>query len=112
MFALVQNGARFGPGSLFVTNRKTEVSVQESFGGWDMYGTLVLFNEAGKFEKGQRVHLGEVRGKDEAWLGVHCSTTRKSFRSMTSILRALPGLSLLSGRLRFRSTSYVDAQNN
>src|SRR5712691_3403611 len=33
-----------------------------------MYGNFVLFNEAGRVEKGERVHLTEMEGKDEAWL--------------------------------------------
>jgi hypothetical protein len=33
-----------------------------------MYGELVLFDESGKPEKGERKFLGEVKGKDEAWL--------------------------------------------
>jgi hypothetical protein len=32
-----------------------------------MSGGLVLVDEAGKFEQGKRIHLGEM-GKDEAWL--------------------------------------------
>lgn len=33
-----------------------------------MYGTFVLLDQAGKLERGQRVYLGEVKGKDESWL--------------------------------------------
>jgi hypothetical protein len=32
-----------------------------------MYGTLMLF-EAGKLEKGERIYLGDMKGKNEAWL--------------------------------------------
>jgi len=33
-----------------------------------MYGTFVLLDEAGKVEKGERVYLGDVKARDEAWL--------------------------------------------
>lgn len=33
-----------------------------------MYGDFILFNEAGKLEKGERVYLSEIKGKDEAWV--------------------------------------------
>jgi hypothetical protein len=34
-----------------------------------MYGkTFVLLDEAGRLEKGERIYLGDVKGKDEAWL--------------------------------------------
>jgi hypothetical protein len=33
-----------------------------------MYGTFVLFDEGGKIEKGKRVYVGDLKGKDEAWL--------------------------------------------
>jgi hypothetical protein len=33
-----------------------------------MYGNFVLFDEAGKLEKGERVYLGDVKGKNEGWL--------------------------------------------
>jgi hypothetical protein len=33
-----------------------------------MYGTLVLFDETGKLEKGEQFYLGDMKGKDEAWL--------------------------------------------
>ena len=33
-----------------------------------MYGDFVLFDQAGKLEKGERVYLGDVKGKNEAWL--------------------------------------------
>jgi RecB family endonuclease NucS len=33
-----------------------------------MYGKIVLFNESGKFEKGERIYLGDVKHKDESWL--------------------------------------------
>jgi hypothetical protein len=33
-----------------------------------MYGTFMLFDEAGKLEKGERVYLGNLKAKDEAWL--------------------------------------------
>jgi hypothetical protein len=33
-----------------------------------MYGDFVLFEEAGKLEKGERVYLGDVKGKNEGWL--------------------------------------------
>jgi hypothetical protein len=33
-----------------------------------MYGTFVLLDEAGKVEKGDRVYIGDVEAKDEAWL--------------------------------------------
>ncbi len=33
-----------------------------------MYGNFVLFDDAGKLEKGEQVYLGEVKGKNEAWL--------------------------------------------
>jgi hypothetical protein len=33
-----------------------------------MYGTFVLFDEAGKLEKGERVYLGDLKEKNEAWL--------------------------------------------
>jgi hypothetical protein len=33
-----------------------------------MYGTFVLLDELGKLEKGERVYLGDVKGKNEAWL--------------------------------------------
>jgi hypothetical protein len=34
----------------------------------DYYGDFVLFDDAGKREKGDRVYLGDVKGKDESWL--------------------------------------------
>ena len=33
-----------------------------------MYGDFVLLDESGRLEKGERVYVGDVRGKDEAWL--------------------------------------------
>ena len=33
-----------------------------------MYGDFVLFEESGKFEKGERVFLGDVKDKNETWL--------------------------------------------
>ena len=33
-----------------------------------MYGKFVLFDDAGKLEKGEQVYLGELKGKNEAWL--------------------------------------------
>ena len=33
-----------------------------------MYGDFMLLDEAGKLEKGKRVYLGDVKGKDEVWL--------------------------------------------
>ena len=33
-----------------------------------MYGNFVLFDDAGKLEKGEQVYLGEMKGKNEAWL--------------------------------------------
>ena len=33
-----------------------------------MYGSFVLIENNNKFEKGQQVYLGEVKGKNEAWL--------------------------------------------
>src|SRR3984893_11456399 len=33
-----------------------------------MYGDFVLFEESGKLEKGERVFLGDVKDKNEAWL--------------------------------------------
>src|SRR5258707_9041442 len=33
-----------------------------------MYGKFVLFDDAGKLEKGEQVFLGELKGKNEAWL--------------------------------------------
>ena len=33
-----------------------------------MYGDFVLFDEAGKLEKGERIYLGDAKGKNEAWL--------------------------------------------
>jgi hypothetical protein len=33
-----------------------------------MYGDFVVFDEAGKLEKGERVDLGDVKGKNEGWL--------------------------------------------
>jgi hypothetical protein len=33
-----------------------------------MYGNLALFDDAGKFERGERVYLTELKGKNEAWL--------------------------------------------
>ncbi len=33
-----------------------------------MYGDLVLFEDSGKLEKAERVFLGDVKDKDEAWL--------------------------------------------
>jgi hypothetical protein len=33
-----------------------------------MYGNLALFDDAGKFESGERIYLAELKGKDEAWL--------------------------------------------
>ena len=33
-----------------------------------MYGDFMLFDEAGKLEKGKRVYLGDVKGKNEGWL--------------------------------------------
>ncbi len=32
------------------------------------YGDLMLFDEAGKLEKGERIYLGDVKGKNEGWL--------------------------------------------
>jgi len=34
----------------------------------DFYGDFMLFDEAGKLEKGERVYLGDVKGKNEGWL--------------------------------------------
>ncbi len=33
-----------------------------------MYDTFMLLEQAGKLEKGKRVYIGEVKGKNEAWL--------------------------------------------
>jgi hypothetical protein len=33
-----------------------------------MYGAFVLLDEAGKLDRGERVYLGDVKAKDEAWL--------------------------------------------
>jgi hypothetical protein len=33
-----------------------------------MYGNFVLFEDSGKFETGKRVYVGDMKGKDEAWL--------------------------------------------
>ena len=33
-----------------------------------MYGNFVLVDRPGKLEKGQRVFLGDVKDKNEAWL--------------------------------------------
>jgi hypothetical protein len=33
-----------------------------------MYGKIVLFNDSGKFEKGERIYLGNLEHKDESWL--------------------------------------------
>ena len=33
-----------------------------------MYGDFMLFEEAGKLEKGERVYLGDAKGKNESWL--------------------------------------------
>ena len=33
-----------------------------------MYGDFILFDEAGKLEKGERVYLGDAKGKNEGWL--------------------------------------------
>ena len=33
-----------------------------------MYGDFMLFDEAGKLEKGERVYLGDMKGKNEGWL--------------------------------------------
>jgi hypothetical protein len=33
-----------------------------------MYGNFVLFDDAGKLEKGEQVYLGEMKGRNEAWL--------------------------------------------
>lgn len=33
-----------------------------------MYGNIGLLNEAGKIEKGERIYIGDVKHKDEAWL--------------------------------------------
>ena len=32
------------------------------------YGNFVLLDEPGKLQKGERVILGEVKGKNETWL--------------------------------------------
>ena len=32
------------------------------------YGDFMLFDEAGKLEKGERVFLGDVKGRNEGWL--------------------------------------------
>jgi len=32
------------------------------------YGEVMLFDQAGKLEKGERVYVGDVKGKDECWL--------------------------------------------
>src|SRR5437764_12169488 len=33
-----------------------------------MYGSFVLLDEGGKPEKGERVYLGDIKGKNETWL--------------------------------------------
>jgi hypothetical protein len=33
-----------------------------------VYGTIVLLNDSGKLEKGERIYLGDVKQKNEAWL--------------------------------------------
>lgn len=33
-----------------------------------MYGNLALLDEKGNLEKGERIYLGDVKGKNEAWL--------------------------------------------
>jgi hypothetical protein len=33
-----------------------------------MYGDFLLFEENGGLEKGERVRIGEIKGKNEAWL--------------------------------------------
>lgn len=33
-----------------------------------VYGNIGLLNEAGKIEKGERIYIGDVKHKDEAWL--------------------------------------------
>jgi hypothetical protein len=33
-----------------------------------MYGTFALLDEGGKIQEGERIFLGEVKGKNEAWL--------------------------------------------
>jgi hypothetical protein len=33
-----------------------------------MYGDFMLFDAAGKLEKGERLYLGDVHGKNEGWL--------------------------------------------
>jgi hypothetical protein len=33
-----------------------------------MYGDFVLFDQAGKVEKGRRAYIGEIKKRDEAWL--------------------------------------------
>ena len=33
-----------------------------------MYGNFVLLDESGKLQKGERAYLGDVKGKNEAWL--------------------------------------------
>jgi hypothetical protein len=33
-----------------------------------MYGDFMLFDEAGKLEKGERIYLGDLKGKNEGWL--------------------------------------------
>jgi hypothetical protein len=33
-----------------------------------MYGTFALLEGSGKLEKGERIHLGDIKYKDEAWL--------------------------------------------
>ena len=33
-----------------------------------MYGNFVLFDEFGKVQRGEQIHLGDLPGKNEAWL--------------------------------------------
>ena len=47
-----------------------------------MYGDFMLFEEAGKLEKGERVYLGDVKGKMKAGSETRCLKIQKSFPSM------------------------------
>jgi hypothetical protein len=49
----------------FMQQNAAQNAAEREFG---MYGDFVVFDEAGKLEKGERVYLGDVKGKNEGWL--------------------------------------------
>jgi hypothetical protein len=49
-------------------HRKKIDSARHVAGEVVMYGTIVVLDDSGKLEKGQRIYLGDVKHKDESWL--------------------------------------------